>query len=142
VGRQNPTAERPSFGRQSNGAITGQRASTSQKEWEEVTTKSGLRWESICESIGLSEFEAKAYLALVEEGAQRPRTLAAMTGIPVTKVQAVLGRLVEAGLAAKVSERPKRFAPTPPARALERYMKEYESRTRCLLQAVLFLGSF
>ena len=76
--------------------------------------------------LGLSEYEAKAYEALVRLGEAKPSAVTRESGIPQSKVYDVLNRLVDAGLARVIPERPKRYAPLPPDRLGPRVTKQRE----------------
>jgi len=58
---------------------------------------------------GLTEYEAKAYLALLTYGVQTGREVAANSGVPPTRVFDTLKSLVDKGLASLIREKPMLF---------------------------------
>mgnify|MGYP001041898313 CR=1 FL=1 len=92
--------------------------------------------QKLCECLGLSEYEAKLYLSLLEQGAAKARTLSMMSGVPRTKVYSVLKKLVDMGLVTEVPEDPRRFVPTPPRTALKSYVHSYQNMVGNLLAVV------
>jgi sugar-specific transcriptional regulator TrmB len=62
--------------------------------------------------LGLSEYEAKAYLALIHENPATAYETGKASGIPTSKVYEVLKKLVEKGIASIVDEgRTKQYIP-------------------------------
>ncbi|OYT50113.1 hypothetical protein B6U79_00260 [Candidatus Bathyarchaeota archaeon ex4484_231] len=96
-------------------------------------------WQRLCEYLGLSEYEAKVYVALIEAGQSKARTISVMSGVPRTKVYGVLKKLIDTGLVIEVPEEPKRFAPVPPRTAFKTYLKSYQSRVESLVSIVTTL---
>lgn len=64
--------------------------------------------------LGLSTNEARAYKGLLVESPATGYEIAQRAGIPRSAIYAVLKRLEEAGLVARVEETPARYAPLPP----------------------------
>jgi sugar-specific transcriptional regulator TrmB len=86
--------------------------------------------------LGLSRYEAKVYVSLVEAGIANARTLSMISGVPRTKVYSVLRKLIDAGLVIEVPEEPKKFTPTPPKTAFESYLRSYRSMAESFLSVV------
>lgn len=61
--------------------------------------------------LGLTEYEAKAYLTLYKHGAQEGREVSKKSGIPPTRVYDALKSLVDKGLASLIEEKPMIFKP-------------------------------
>ena len=97
---------------------------------------SELTWKKLCEYAGLSEYEAKVYVSLIEAGAAKARKISAMCGVPRTKVYGVLKKLTDMGLVVEIPEDPRRFSPKPPKEAFEAYLKSYQSKAKNLLLIV------
>jgi len=97
---------------------------------------SALAWKRLCEYAGLSEYEARVYVSLVEAGAAKARKLSAMCGVPRTKVYSVLKKLADMGLIVEIPEDPRKFAPKPPKDAFESYLRSYQNRARNLLLVI------
>ncbi|MEM4497985.1 MAG: helix-turn-helix domain-containing protein [Nitrososphaerota archaeon] len=70
--------------------------------------------------LGLSEYEARAYIALVELGEADASEISRRSGVPRTRIYDVLGKLEEAGIVQRVlTSRPAIYSAVPPERALE-----------------------
>jgi len=70
---------------------------------------------SVLRKAGLTESQAKGYLALIEYGATTPTKLAELTGETRTNAYAIAEKLVEFGLAEKLTDRTKTaYRPTNP----------------------------
>ena len=72
----------------------------------------------IIKKAGLSEAQAKTYLALIENGELSPAQIAAKTGETRTNTYAILGKLEEAGLVKKTLAKKQTFIASHPS-ALE-----------------------
>ncbi len=82
----------------------------------------------------LGEYEAKAYLALLERGKISARIISEVTRIPYTKIYQVLQNLERFGFIISVSGKPRRHMAMSPKKALEKRMiqieKEHENENR------------
>jgi len=98
-----------------------------------------LPWEKLSEDFELSEYEAKAYLSLVMSGACKARKLSLISGVPRTKIYATLKKLMERELVIEIVEKPRKFAPTSPAKALKPLLrslrKEISDRVVSLVES-------
>ncbi len=68
--------------------------------------------------MGLTQTEARLYLALVRLGPSHYRSLIGETGISYGKIHSVLKKLVGKGFAKSVAERPKTFLAADPSKVL------------------------
>src|SRR5579863_5432289 len=68
----------------------------------------------VLERVGLTTYEAKAYIALVARGVGDAATLAQSAGIPRTSAYKVLESLAKKGYAAPTGGKPILFQPKPP----------------------------
>ena len=75
------------------------------------------------ESIGLSTYEARGYIALVAHGFGSAETIAETAGIPRTSAYKVLQSLCSKGFAMSAQGRPMIFKPEPPSNIKERVMR-------------------
>jgi len=75
--------------------------------------------------LGLTSYEAKAYLALIRRGSSTGSEVARVGGLPRQRIYDVLASLVEKGLATTRPGSPARYAATPPDLALERLILEH-----------------
>lgn len=77
---------------------------------------------------GLTEYEARTYLALVDLQRATAREVAAISRVPRTKIYSVLDDLHRKQLAQIIPERPKRYAPVPFAEYLRTFEDEYKRK--------------
>lgn len=86
----------------------------------------GDRALAVLRALGLTEQEARAYLALVAHGELTARDVSMLSGIPYSKVYSALERLKERGWISARPGRPKRYFALPPAEAVraERLRRE------------------
>jgi len=103
---------------------------------EIAQTRLNNTWQRLCEYLGLSEYEAKVYVSLIEAGHANARTLSTISGVPRTKVYSVLKKLIDINLVIEIPEEPRRFSPTPPETALKSYLKSYQSMVENLVSVV------
>ncbi|MCW4050208.1 MAG: hypothetical protein NWE89_10795 [Candidatus Bathyarchaeota archaeon] len=71
-------------------------------------------WPKIVEYIGLSEYESKVYLSLINLGTAGARKLSLNCDVPRTKVYGTLKKLIDYGLVVEIPGAPKQFAPSHP----------------------------
>ena len=64
--------------------------------------------------LGLTEYESKSYLSLIENGVETGNEVAKTSGVPQTRVFSSLHNLVEMGLVTKIKQRPMLFKPVDP----------------------------
>jgi HTH-type transcriptional regulator, sugar sensing transcriptional regulator len=69
--------------------------------------------------FGLTEYEVKAYIALVESGPMPASQLSTTATIPYSKIYEILGNLERKGWVESEQGRPSKYFPKPPATALE-----------------------
>lgn len=77
-------------------------------------------------SLGLSEYEAKVYLALLDESPVSGYRVARNSGVPRSKVYEALGGLVNRGVALVNHGEPVRYAPVSPEEVISRRKRELE----------------
>ncbi len=92
---------------------------------------------SVLRKLGLTEYEAKAYITLVKLGSADARTIAEASGVPRTRIYDVLHSLEVQNLVQVVSAgRPANYAPLPLEASLEerkrRLLKEVEDGIKAL----------
>ncbi len=91
-----------------------------------------LTWRDLHEYVGLSEYEAKAYLSLIKEGTLEAGKLSIVSGVPRTKIYHILRKLTNSGLAVEVPGAPKKFAPNHPTKVFGSYLTEIEDKMKGL----------
>src|SRR5256712_1508926 len=69
--------------------------------------------------FGLTEYEVKAYVALVESGPMPASQLSKTATIPYSKIYEILGNLERKGWVETEQGRPSKYFPKPPATVLE-----------------------
>lgn len=84
------------------------------------------------QDYGLTEYEARAYLALLELHGGTAREVASLSRVPRTKIYQVLDDLHEKRLAEVIPERPKRYVAVP----FEEYLEEFEEEYRDKLEKI------
>jgi len=102
---------------------------------------SGATWRRLSEYLGLSEYEARIYISLIEAGQAKARTLSVLSGVPRTKVYSVLKRLIDMGLVSEIPGAPRKFSPTPPSVALKHHLQTYRDTVQDLEALVSALES-
>lgn len=84
-------------------------------------------------TLGFSEYEAKAYLALLRSHPATAYEVSRASGIPTSKIYQVLDRLVERGMVAPAaSGKARRFMPLDPDEFLGRYKNTVEQTVDAL----------
>jgi len=74
-------------------------------------------------SIGLTEYEAKAYLALLNRAELTAEEVSVTSEVPLPRVYGVLEQLAEKGFIRILPGRPRKFEAFPPKKAFEQYVK-------------------
>src|SRR5207244_2555268 len=69
--------------------------------------------------FGLTEYEAKVYVSLVESGTQAASELSRTASIPYSKIYEILGNLERKGWVETEQGRPSKYYPKAPSTALE-----------------------
>jgi sugar-specific transcriptional regulator TrmB len=84
------------------------------------------RVSSMLHKLGLSEYESRAYVALVAMGSGSTSLLAEVAHIPRTSTYKTLRSLEGRGFVRNLPGRPKSFAPVDPSELSKRLLKEVE----------------
>lgn len=79
------------------------------------------------QELGFTEYEAKAYLALLDESPASGYKVAQNSGVPRSKVYEVLGGLVRRGAVLVNHGDPVQYAPLPPKELISRRRREMEN---------------
>lgn len=89
-------------------------------------------------ALGLTEYEAKVYLALLSEHPATGYQVSKGAGVPRSMVYEALGRLESRGAVLKsVEEKATLYRPVPPAMLLDRYEREARERAEALRAELL-----
>lgn len=86
--------------------------------------------------LGLTSYEAKAYLALTRRGSSTAAQVSRLAGVPRQRIYDVLASLVEKGLASSKPGRVVKYAATAPELALERLLSDHRQRLEELERSV------
>jgi sugar-specific transcriptional regulator TrmB len=78
--------------------------------------------------LGLTEYEARVYLALLENPGAAASTLARQARVPRTRVYDVLKGLLERGFVSRTSGKRLTYRPVPPAQAVDALVAEERER--------------
>ncbi len=79
--------------------------------------------------LGLSQYEARVYYALILEGASEARKLSLKCGVPRTKIYLTLKKLKERNLVYELPESPSKYAAVSPVEAFQRYVSVFKEET-------------
>ncbi|MEN3047761.1 MAG: helix-turn-helix domain-containing protein [Candidatus Caldarchaeales archaeon] len=88
------------------------------------------RLRSSMRRLGLTDYEVRAYLGLLEVGSATAAELSGHTGIPISRIYGVINSLVEAGWVLAEGGRPTKYRPQDPETAVRASL----SRARNLLE--------
>jgi HTH-type transcriptional regulator, sugar sensing transcriptional regulator len=86
--------------------------------------------------LGLTSYEAKAYLALTRRGSSTAAQVSRLAGVPRQRIYDVLASLVEKGLASSKPGRVVKYAATAPELALERLLSDHRQQLEDLERSV------
>jgi sugar-specific transcriptional regulator TrmB len=87
-------------------------------------------WQELHSSFGLSEYEAKVYVSLIDCGASRVGRLSTLCGVPRSKIYKTLQKLVERNLVTEIPEEPKLYAPISPHDAFKSFFESLKQKQR------------
>ncbi|MEM2889914.1 MAG: TrmB family transcriptional regulator [Candidatus Hadarchaeum sp.] len=78
--------------------------------------------------LGLTEYEARVYTALVSAGSSSAGELSGLAGVPYSRIYDIMSRLERRGWVEIQPGRPARYRAKPPAEVLERIKIEWERK--------------
>ena len=82
--------------------------------------------------LGLTLYEARAYVALIRRDGSTPTEVARVAGVPRPRIYDVIDSLVAKGLASERPGRVIRFVATPPAEAVNLLVHVHQERLQML----------
>ena len=97
------------------------------------------------EELGLTQYEAKVYLALLSDHPATAYTISRRSGVPHSRVYEVARRLMAKGLVVCSETNPDRFSPLSPSELVDRLAGEHErviTELRQRLDAIPFRSDF
>ncbi len=77
------------------------------------------------QSLGFSQYEAKVYLALLQQPDVTGYELAKNSGVPASKIYAILNKLIAREVVQAIDSEPKKYIPQPPDDILSRMRGDY-----------------
>jgi sugar-specific transcriptional regulator TrmB len=93
-------------------------------ELPQNSSRSGLQ--TSLQRLGLTEYESKAYLSLLNLGVCDARQLCAQSGVPSSKIYSIMEKFELLGLAEVQQSKPVKFKPHDPATGIDRLLKNKE----------------
>jgi sugar-specific transcriptional regulator TrmB len=82
------------------------------------------------ETLGLTDYEIRVYLSLLNDGTMTAQELSKKSGVPYSKIYEVIGKLEEKGWLDSDSSRPTKFYPKSPSTALEAMRMRIENQVK------------
>ncbi len=82
------------------------------------------------ENLGLTSYEIRVYLSLLDAGSMTASDISKKSGVPYSKIYEVLNTLEEKGWLESDSSRPQKFFPKSPSSALETMKLRHENNFR------------
>lgn len=92
------------------------------------------------ESLGLSSYEARVYLALLKLGEATAQEVSSESGIPYSRVHSILNTLASKGLIEVIPLRPRRYRVVNPRKALEHLANKLKERIDLAKNTILSLA--
>jgi sugar-specific transcriptional regulator TrmB len=93
-------------------------------------------------ALGFSEYEAKAYIALLRENPATGYHVAKVSGVPRSMIYEVLGKLTARGAAMELRKEGKtQYAPAPPQEFLNQLHREHEELVTSLKDDLMSVGT-
>ncbi|MCI0563441.1 MAG: TrmB family transcriptional regulator [Nitrososphaera sp.] len=89
------------------------------------------------EDLGLTSYEIRVYLSLLDTGALTASDISKKSGVPYSKIYEVLNSLEDKGWLESNSSRPQKFFPKSPSTALEIMRSRYDNNFRESQNAVV-----
>ena len=77
------------------------------------------------QNLGFSQYEAKVYLALLQQPAVTGYELAKNSGVPASKIYGTLNKLIAREVVQAIDSEPKKYIPIPPEEILSRMRGEF-----------------
>lgn len=93
--------------------------------------------ENALSELGLNKYEARAYLALITEGASTAKNVSDITGIPYGKVYEVIDSLVMKGFVMTLPTKPMKCKALSPADAINSAKKNLHKRLKTVENVIL-----
>ncbi|MDH5450723.1 MAG: helix-turn-helix transcriptional regulator [Candidatus Bathyarchaeota archaeon] len=95
------------------------------------------RTKKVLHELGLTEYETRAYLALIEEGVMTASEISARGNVPYSKIYETLNSLEKKGWIETERGRPRRYYPKSPSESLEASKFRLQETVKSWEQAIL-----
>jgi len=79
----------------------------------------------LMQTLGFSQYEAQVYLALLQQAQVTGYELARLSGVPASKIYAILNKLIAREVVLVMDSEPKKYVPVPPQDVLSRFKGNY-----------------
>ena len=89
------------------------------------------------QKLGLTEYEAKVYTTLLQEGTSTGSLLSKKSSVPQGKIYETLRKLIDKGLVVEKPTNPKQFQALPAEQALKRWVEEKRQDFESLSQKAI-----
>ncbi len=80
---------------------------------------------SLMQSLGFGQYESQVYLALLQQANVTGYELAKLSGVPASKIYAILNKLIAKELVQVIDSEPKKYIPHPPQEILARMKGDF-----------------
>ena len=77
------------------------------------------------QSLGFGQYESQVYLALLQQPSVSGYELAKQSGVPASKIYAILNKLISKELVQVIDSEPKKYIPQPPQEILSRMKGDF-----------------
>lgn len=77
------------------------------------------------QQLGFTQYEAQVYLALLQQSNVSGYELAKLSGVPASKIYAILNKLIDRHIVLIIDSEPKKYVPIPPEEVLSHLKSEY-----------------
>ncbi|RJS90750.1 hypothetical protein CW705_05450 [Candidatus Bathyarchaeota archaeon] len=99
-------------------------------------------WRNMRECLGLSEYQAKVYIALIIIGQSKARNISRISGVPRVKVYETLKNLVDRGLVKELPTNPLKFVAFPPTKSFRDHLQPLEEKIENLRKLLHILDFY
>jgi len=88
------------------------------------------------QNLNFTQYESKAYIALLQQGEVTGYELAKNSGIPASKIYQVLNKLITKEVVVALDSEPVKYAPIPPNEVLKRFKHDYLNNLESLTKSL------
>ena len=106
-----------------------------------MNTHEELELAGSLQSLGLTQYETRAYISLLSIGISDARNLCAQSGVPSSKIYSIMNKFKLLGLAEVQESKPAKFRPLEPSVGLSRLIASKEKEVISLRETLPLLQS-